>query len=126
MKVTEMYPDKWLKAEHLQGRTITLYVQDAAVQKVFNTRTKKEEAKFVLYFYKAKLPMILNKTQTMSMVRVTGADDSDMWKGHYVALSPAIAPNGEATITISKPETKHKAQAAPEDDIEQEAREASQ
>lgn len=106
MKMTDIYPDKWLKASHLQGRTITVYVQLSTVQEVFNTQTKKKEKKFVLHFYKAKLPMILNKTQALAMIQITGADDSDNWKGHYIALAPSIAPNGEATITISKPETK--------------------
>ncbi len=104
MKVSQLYPDKWLKAAHLQGRTITVYIQKSTVQELFNTQAKKKEAKFVLYFYKAKLPMVLNKTQAMAMVEVTGEDDSDNWKGHYIALSPSLAPNGEATITVSKPE----------------------
>lgn len=111
MKVTEMYPDKWLKAEHLQGRTITVYVQESTVEQLFNTQAKKKEPKFVLHFYKAKLPMILNKTQALAMARITGEDDSDLWKGHYIALSPATAPNGQETIAISKPEIKPKAQA---------------
>lgn len=124
MKVSQMYPEKWLKAAHLQGRTITVYVQDSTVQELFNTQAKKKEPKFVLYFYKAKLPMILNKTQALAMVEVTGVDDSDNWKGHYIALSPSVAPNGEATITISKPEIKqnHSSQAA-QDNTQEEGEE---
>lgn len=106
MKITQLYPDKWLSAKHLQGRTVTVTVESAAVEHLFNPRTKRNEPKFVLGFYKKSLRLVLNKTQAQALVAITGQDDSDDWKGHQISLSPSIAPNGAATITISKPEEK--------------------
>lgn len=105
MKVTQLYPDKWLSAAHLQGRTVTVTVETSAVEQLFNPRTKTKEAKFVLSFYKKQLRMVLNKTQAEAMVMVTGCDDSDGWIGHQISIAPAKAPNGAETITISRPPT---------------------
>jgi hypothetical protein len=113
MKVTQLYPDKWLSAAHLQGRTVTVTVETSTVEQLYNPRTKTKEAKFVLSFYKKQLRMVLNKTQAETMVTVTGCDDSDGWIGHQIAISPARTPGGQDTILISRPPTPPAAPSAP-------------
>ena len=48
MKVKEMYPDRWLKAEHLQEKTHLVTIEEVAIEALFNPATKKTERKFVL------------------------------------------------------------------------------
>ena len=113
MKITQLYPDKWLSAKHLQGRSVVVAIEAATVEQLFNPRTKQNEPKFVIAFHKKQLRLVLNKTQAQALADITGSDDSDEWKGHLVTLSPSIAPNAAATITISRPpETTKPAPAA--------------
>lgn len=115
MKITQLYPDKWLSAKHLQGRSVVVAIEAATVEQLFNPRTKRNEPKFVVAFHKKQLRLVLNKTQAQALASITGSDDSDDWKGHLVSLSPSVAPNGAATITISRPpETPKPAPAADE------------
>ena len=113
MKISQLYPDKWLSAKHLQGRSVVVAIEAATVEQLFNPRTKQNEPKFVIAFHKKQLRLVLNKTQAQALADITGSDDSDEWKGHLVTLSPSIAPNAAATITISRPpETTKPAPAA--------------
>ena len=114
MKITQIYPDKWLAAKHLQGRSVTVAIVAATVEQLFNTRTKKHEPKFVLQFHGKQLRMILNKTQAETLATIAGSDDSDDWKGHLITLAPATAPNGAQTIAISRPPTPAAPSAQPE------------
>jgi len=113
MKVSEMYPSKWLKAETLAGHTRGVTVETSTVEDLYNTREKRTEQKFVLGFFGKQLRLVLNKTQSLAMVRITGSDDSDLWIGHQINLSPARTPNGQDTITISAPEHRPAAPPAP-------------
>lgn len=103
MKVKDMYPDKWLKAEHLRGCTVPVTIEAVTIESLFNPEARKYEKKFVLHFYKKNLPMICNKTQAITLTQITGNDDSDGWKGHQINLSPASTPNGKQTIAITRP-----------------------
>jgi len=106
MKISEKYPDKWLKANHLAGSTRGVTVETSTDEELYNTQEKKKEWKVVLRFHGKKLPLILNKTQTITMKKITGEDDSADWIGHQINLSPAWTPNGSETITITAPERK--------------------
>ena len=103
VKVKDMYPDKWLKAEHLINRSHLVTIEKVTVESLFNPEARKHERKFVLHFFKAKLPMVINKTQAFSLLRITGEEDSDKWIGYQIILSPATTPNGKDTILISRP-----------------------
>jgi len=113
MKISEKYPDKWLKAHHLAGGTRGVTVETSTDEELYNTQEKKKEWKVVLRFFGKKLPMVLNKTQALTMKKITGEDDSADWIGHQINLSPAWTPNGRETITISAPEHRPAAPPAP-------------
>jgi len=112
MKISEKYPDKWLKANHLAGGTRGVTVETSTDEELYNTQEKKKEWKVVLRFHGKKLPMVLNKTQALTMKKITGEDDSEKWVGHQINLSPAWT-NGRETITITAPERKAVTPAPP-------------
>jgi hypothetical protein len=116
MKISQLYPDKWLAAKHLQGRSVTVAITAATVEQLFNPRTKSNEPKFILQFHGKQLRLVLNKTQAHALATITGSDDSDEWKGHLVTLSPSIAPNKAETILISRP--PEAAKPAPEEEAQ--------
>jgi len=103
MKIDELYPDKWLKASHLQGKTHLVTIAESTVEGLYSPTTKRTERKFVLRFHAKRLRMVLNRTQAHALAAITGENDSDHWPGHHVLIGPAKAPNGADTIRISRP-----------------------
>lgn len=114
MKVSQLYPDKWLKAETLQGRTRGVVVATSTVEELYNTREKHKEWKIVLGFHGKTLRLVLNKTQALTMVQITGEDDSAKWIGHPINLTPARTQNGQDTIVISGPQKSSAPAPAPQ------------
>lgn len=111
-KINSIYPEKWLKAKHLQEKSIRVRVSGATVESLFNPGTKKNERRFVLDFQGKKLRLILSKTMTYAMESITGSDDSDDWTGWDVILSPTSI-QGHQTIQINLVTEKAEPEALP-------------
>jgi hypothetical protein len=85
MKMSNVFPSKFLKAADLQDRPVTLIMSRVDMEKVVDG----EEEKPVLYFTKAKKGLVLNKTNNKVIMAAYG-DDSDLWEGHPLVLFPAM------------------------------------
>ncbi len=97
----DLWPDKWLRAEHLQGKRPTVAIEAATVEELYNPRSKKHEPKLIVRFYGKSLRLICNKTQATSLATICKDDDYIAWVGHRVVLSTGRAPNGADTILLS-------------------------
>ena len=69
--IKDLFPDKWLRPEHLRGRAVTVAVQGAQVEQLFNPRSRRNEPKLVLEFHGKQLRLPLNKTQAHAMAAIT-------------------------------------------------------
>ena len=98
---TELWPDKWLKAHHLQGKRPTVTIERVYIAELWNPRTRRNEPRLIVQFYKKHMQLVLNKTQAQALAAISGEDDYELWLAHQVILSEGIAPNGMATIVIS-------------------------
>lgn len=99
--IKDIWPDKWLRAEHLQGKRPTVAIDSVSVEQLYNPRTKRHETKLIIAFYGKSLRLVCNKTQAMSLATICGSEDYTTWPGHRVVLSTGKAPNGADTILIS-------------------------
>ncbi len=99
--IKDLWPDRWLKAEHLQGKRPTVTIQTVTIEKLFNPRSRKEEPRLILSFFKKELRLPVNKTQAEALATITRTDDYLLWHGCQAVLSAGRAPNGAATIVIS-------------------------
>ena len=90
MKISKKYASKYLKAEHLQGRTVR--VQITRVEEDVEMG-KEKELKDVVYFNGTWRPLVLNKTNAESLAQILG-DDSDSWAGGNVVLYPVETQTG--------------------------------
>ncbi len=99
--IKDLWPDKWLRAEHLQGKRPTVAIEAVTVDPLYNPRSKKHEPRLIVAFYGKQLRLVCNKTQANALAIVTGSDDYTLWPGHRVVLSTGRAPNGSDTIVIS-------------------------
>ena len=97
--VSELYPDRWLKARHLAGRAVTVKIVDVSVEEMRLPDGSKKIAA-VLSFERATKRLILNKTMCQALIDVTGTERLGEWAGHSITLAPAMAPNGKPTIKI--------------------------
>lgn len=118
--IKDLFPDKWLRPEHLRGHSVPVAIAGAQVEQLFNPRTRKNGPKLVLEFHGKQLRLPLNKTQANALAAITGTDDYSQWRGHQCVLSPGIAPNQQPTIQISpvpdKPPHVNSAAAATADE----------
>ncbi len=80
MNINEMFPDKYLKAEDLQGRRVAVTISEVAVESIRN------EDKPVLYLKGKSRGLVLNKTNTATIKEITGTYDTDLWCGKNIIL----------------------------------------
>lgn len=99
--IKDLWPDKWLRAEHLQGARPRVSLEAVTIEQLYNPRSKKYEPRLIISFYGKQLRLVCNKTQANALATITGTDDYTQWQGHQVVLSTGRAPNGSDTITIS-------------------------
>lgn len=97
----ELFPDKWLKAEVINGYRPRVIIEDVTIEPLYNPRAKKHEQKLVVKFHKKDLRLVCNKTQATALATICKTDDFARWQGHEVVLSTGKAPNGMDTILIS-------------------------
>lgn len=97
----DIFPDKWLKAEHLQGRSVVVTIAGVGIEMVFNPEVRKEERRLIMEFHNKKLRLLLNKSHCVAMTTLTKTEDYTKWTGWQITLSPAVASNRKPTIAIS-------------------------
>ena len=85
MKVSQMFPSKYLAAADLQGHAVTVNISSVSIENV--GREDKPENKPVLTFSGKEKGLVLNKTNTMVIADAYG-DDTDDWVGKELQLYP--------------------------------------
>jgi hypothetical protein len=99
--IKDIFPDKWLRADVINGHRPRVIVESVTVEQVFKPRTKRHEKKLAVNFHRKDLLLLLNKTQATALATICGTDDYTRWQGYEVVLSTGKAPNGADTILIS-------------------------
>lgn len=79
MKISEEFPSKYLKASDLQDRDVRVTMGNVEKEKLG------DDMKLVLYFKGKEKGLVLNKTNSNSIVDAYG-DDTDDWFGHDIIL----------------------------------------
>lgn len=85
MKVSQLFPSKFVKAADLGGRPVTLTIAKLVVEELGHGAEK--ERKPVLYFAKATKGLVLNRTNGMTIAGLYG-DESDEWTGKRITIYP--------------------------------------
>lgn len=96
--VLAMLESKWLKAEDLKGRTITVTIEHAGIENIRQADGTSED-RCVVSFVGGRKRLICNKSQLAAFVRACGGDTDD-WSGLQVMLSPTSTPQGKITIAV--------------------------
>lgn len=81
MKISTLYPSKWLTADDLGDRDWSLKIDRLALEEMGHP----PEEKPVLYFVGAHKGLILNRTNGKAIAGIWG-DEADNWPGKPVTL----------------------------------------
>jgi hypothetical protein len=86
MNINDAFPSRFLKADDLQSREITVIVDRVIMEEVGQGENK--ETKPCIYFRGKTKGVILNKTNATNIATAYGPD-MDAWTGQPVILFPA-------------------------------------
>lgn len=101
--VSQLFPSKYLGLSDLDGKSFNLTISRVEMVQVTDSYSKEKIWKAGLSFEGAKKIFLINKTQALALVEITGSESFADWIGHCITLSPGRAHNGKPTIVISKP-----------------------
>jgi hypothetical protein len=86
----------YLKNEDLQGRAVTVTVEEVTIEELKTDDGK--EKKLVAHFVGKDKALILNRTNCELMEGICGTDDYGAWIGHRIVLYPTTTKFGAKTV----------------------------
>lgn len=89
MHIKELWPSKYVKADDLEDRSVTVTIEQVKIEKMVND--DREVNKPVLYFREAEKALILNKTNGMIIAQLYGPE-TDKWVGKRITLYGKVIP----------------------------------
>ena len=108
MKVSEMFPRRWLVGSDLEGKAFRVKIE-AVQQEEVRTRTGQTEAKWVLHLHGAARGLILHRTIAQQVADAVGSDDTQQWMGKEIVIYPldmGVAGEKRIAIRVRKPTTQ--------------------
>jgi hypothetical protein len=96
-KRDEVFPSKYLKASDLNGKPITVTIENADLE-TLKSLEGKEQTKTILSFKRAKKTLPLNATNWDAVAAATGEDDTDRWPGHAIEIYPTTTTMQGKTV----------------------------
>lgn len=87
MRVSEVFPSKYIKAADLNGRTVRVTIERYAIEDI--GQGAQQERKLVLFFRGKEKGLVLNKTNATNIELMHGPDIED-WAGCDVNLFTAM------------------------------------
>ena len=101
----EIFPDRWLHAEDLQGKAVTVTIKDAYLEELRSPTGEKSQCA-ILAFEKTRKEYVLNKSNGLVCKHLWG-DEAAKWIGHRLVLEPApeqMSPSGYKIVFAGSPD----------------------
>jgi hypothetical protein len=86
VKVSDLYPSKYLKGSDLGGRAVTVTIDTIALESFYDSESKQTVKKPVLYFAGKQKGLVLSKSLAYKLAEILRSDDMDIWPGGRVVL----------------------------------------
>lgn len=93
---SELYPNRFLHADQLKGRKVTLTIKSVDVEELTGENNKKA-AKVILSFTERPLELVTPKTNGECLRRMFGNNPHD-WAGKRITLFPSKTSFGRETV----------------------------
>lgn len=104
--LNKLFPSKFLSAPDLKGKKVTATIKSVVIEK-FDDSGRKVEKPIIYFKDGGEKGLVCNKTNAMTVARITGKTDTDDWVGARVTLFGAMVQfGGKVTeaIRIEKPD----------------------
>ena len=106
-KLSEVFDSKYLKADDLNGRNVTVTIQSASIEEFENKQRGSKDRKIILSFYGKDKKLVVNKTNAKTIGKLYG-DDTDLWVGCAITIGPKeVEYQGEMMwairVSLNKP-----------------------
>ena len=92
--IRDAFPSKYLKSNDLKGRPVVVTMRAVAYEPVGNDK----EMKPVLYFQGKDKGLVLNKTNTNTIMALTGSPVTEEWDGVAITLYPTETSYAGETV----------------------------
>lgn len=89
----DLFPERWLHAPDLDGRSITLTITDLYAETIVNPKTKKQDECGIVSFKGTKREYVLSKQNAWILKTVFGPKKADV-QGKRITLSPVPDTSG--------------------------------
>lgn len=86
MKISKIFPSKYVAAADLDGRTVTLTIKGVTMEEML-THDSKKVSKPVVWFEKATKGFVMNLTNAKIIAALYG-DETDDWTGKRISIYP--------------------------------------
>ena len=83
MHIKDLWPSKYVKADDLENRAVTVTIEQVKIEAMVND--DHEVKKPVLYFKEAEKALILNRTNGLIIAKLYGPE-TDRWVGKRITL----------------------------------------
>lgn len=104
MKVSDMFPNKYLAGADLGGKAFTLTMSDVTQETMQSAQGSKSY--YILHFDGAEKGLILNRTNANQIAELYG-DDTSAWPGKRITIYPVqitVAGQPHTAIRVRKVE----------------------
>jgi hypothetical protein len=115
MKVSDMFPRKYLGGEDLQGKAYRVVIERVRQEELRVGPGAKPEPKWVMYLSGTRKGIILSRTLAEQVAAAVGSDETDDWTGKTVVIYPepmTVAGKRRVAIRARAPKAEPGAEAA--------------
>lgn len=106
MRLQDVFPSRFVKAEDFpEPRLLT--ISKATMETVKNDDGESQKA--VIWFEESEQGMVLNKTNWVALVNITGHEDSEEWAGSQVVILREVVAFGGRMVPalrLKRPKAK--------------------
>jgi len=107
--IRDAFPSKYLKAQDLHGRTVTVTMDRVEYEPVGQNK----EMKPVVYFRGKEKGIVLNKTNCNAIIKIANSADTDDWAGVALQLYPTETTFGGDVVDCIRVRASKTAKPAP-------------
>lgn len=104
---SEMYPSRFLKADMLKGKKVTLTIKAIFGEDLVSAEDESTKPEWIVQFSERPFEWVMNKSNAFCLYRMWGGDPHS-WVGHKVTLFPQpgtwFGEKGEAIRVWGSPE----------------------
>lgn len=96
MNIGQAFPSNYLKADDLNGKAVTLTIEEVGIEGI----GKDKDQKLVIAFVGKQKKFVCNKTNAKTISKLHG-EETDEWVGKRITIRPAeVEFQGEMVLSI--------------------------